>query len=393
MAKAKQVAHLDCHLDARAQAVKILRSRLDEMCELRGAALNFADIEGVHDMRVASRRLRSAFADFAGVFDTDDFKIVEREAKRLARALGAVRDEDVAIAALEKFNREVNKTHHAEIKSGIKTLIAERTVTRETGRQDLRLAIDETHLDNLRSRFDAFAAHYETPPDTAHRKKESSDKPKSAAKKTSAKKASIKNTHDVDSHTETLHQAGRRILQARWNKLQKQIRSSIYRPLDSEPLHEARIEAKRMRYALELFNFCWNDALAPLAKQISEMQSALGEVHDLDDWIIKFGNRLTPKKFGKNLDTTHPNALDDMTDTERAAAWLLDICIERRTKFYREALDIWLAWQNENFAAQLNEQLSLDLPSGDKSKPRAAQTEIEKHSSERPAAKIADTAN
>ena len=34
------------------------------MCSLRNQALNWSDPEGVHDMRVSSRRLRGALHDF-----------------------------------------------------------------------------------------------------------------------------------------------------------------------------------------------------------------------------------------------------------------------------------------------------------------------------------------
>jgi CHAD domain-containing protein len=41
-----------------------LRVRFDEVVNLRGAALDFRSIEGVHNMRVATRRLRSALRDY-----------------------------------------------------------------------------------------------------------------------------------------------------------------------------------------------------------------------------------------------------------------------------------------------------------------------------------------
>ncbi len=60
MAKAKEIAGLDCAADALNWAAEVLRVRFDEVVGLRGAALDFSDIEGVHAMRVATKRLRSA---------------------------------------------------------------------------------------------------------------------------------------------------------------------------------------------------------------------------------------------------------------------------------------------------------------------------------------------
>ncbi|HEU4595360.1 MAG TPA: CHAD domain-containing protein, partial [Pyrinomonadaceae bacterium] len=64
MAKAKKIEGLDCGADAGSGVRQVLLTRLGEMCEFREAALDWSDPEGVHDMRVASRRLRSALRDF-----------------------------------------------------------------------------------------------------------------------------------------------------------------------------------------------------------------------------------------------------------------------------------------------------------------------------------------
>jgi CHAD domain-containing protein len=104
MAKAKKIEGLDCGATAAAGIRLVLLARFDEMAEYRSAALDFADVEGVHDMRVASRRLRSALRDFGPhVRRPPRLARVRGELKELAGALGTVRDEDVAIAALAKL--------------------------------------------------------------------------------------------------------------------------------------------------------------------------------------------------------------------------------------------------------------------------------------------------
>ena len=65
MAKAREITGLDCEANAIECAAKILRARFEEVLEFRSAALDSEGIEGVHDMRVATRRLRSALRDFA----------------------------------------------------------------------------------------------------------------------------------------------------------------------------------------------------------------------------------------------------------------------------------------------------------------------------------------
>jgi CHAD domain-containing protein len=73
------------------------------MCEQREKALDWGDPEGVHDMRVSSRRLRGALRDFMPYLRKRKLGSVLEHVKELADALGAVRDQDVAIAGLQKL--------------------------------------------------------------------------------------------------------------------------------------------------------------------------------------------------------------------------------------------------------------------------------------------------
>src|SRR5262252_3216110 len=102
MAKAKEIVGLDSDGPAREAIRLVLRSRMDEMCELREAALNWNDPEGIHDIRVASRRLRGALRDFMPYLGKRGLTRCADEIKTIARALGSVRDLDVAIIELEK---------------------------------------------------------------------------------------------------------------------------------------------------------------------------------------------------------------------------------------------------------------------------------------------------
>jgi CHAD domain-containing protein len=62
--------------------------------------LDLGDIEGVHRMRVATRRLRAALEVFGPSLPGKGRRRVTAEVTALAAALGARRDRDVQIAAL-----------------------------------------------------------------------------------------------------------------------------------------------------------------------------------------------------------------------------------------------------------------------------------------------------
>jgi CHAD domain-containing protein len=59
------------------------------------------DVEAIHDMRVAIRRLRVALSNFDSTLAREDRRRLQSLLKHLAEPLGEVRDFDVMIAALE----------------------------------------------------------------------------------------------------------------------------------------------------------------------------------------------------------------------------------------------------------------------------------------------------
>ena len=63
------------------------------------------DIEDIHEMRVAVRRIRSAFRSFRPCISQDHRKFILKDLKCLARVLGKVRDLDIAIAFFKDYDK------------------------------------------------------------------------------------------------------------------------------------------------------------------------------------------------------------------------------------------------------------------------------------------------
>ena len=66
------------------------------------------DLEYVHRMRVASRRLRQRLTLFTTILPERRADPWGKEVKRLTRALGQARDRDVQIALLEQLESELS---------------------------------------------------------------------------------------------------------------------------------------------------------------------------------------------------------------------------------------------------------------------------------------------
>jgi len=267
--------------------------------ELRGAALDSEGIEGVHDMRVATRRLRSALRDFAHLVKKKSLKKISKDIKQIADTLGTARDQDVAIVALEKLRK---KSKDKLVKEGIAKLIEERRAIREQAQLDLMKTLAVSNMEILQKSFEKTI-------DEATRQK------------TSARVI-------------TFNEAGRTVVGSSLDEF-CDLSENIYEPFVDEPLHELRIAAKRLRYAVELYTACWGERIEPFGDGIAEMQGFLGEIHDADVWLESLSERL--RKANGNA----------------ANIWLLSEFVEKRTKNYRAALKLWNEWQKNDFINKL----------------------------------------
>jgi CHAD domain-containing protein len=103
MAKARDIPDLKAGAPFADAAAKVVSVRARELADHSENVLDTTDIERVHDMRVATRRLRAVLEIFAPCFPKGLHRDVLREVKALADALGERRDPDVHIAALDRF--------------------------------------------------------------------------------------------------------------------------------------------------------------------------------------------------------------------------------------------------------------------------------------------------
>lgn len=319
MAKAKEIAGLDCGAGTSTGVALVVRTRLEEMCAFREAALDFADPEGVHDMRVASRRLRSVVKDFSPYFRSRPFRHAKTDLKAIADALGAVRDEDVALLALEALKTEAPAEHS----TGIEQFADVRRLKRDRARRELEEALRVDALAELEREFNDALEHGLK---TARPRKNREEHQRSTAEL-------------------TFQQIGRDIIRAGLRELMVLSRS-LYRPRKTRPLHEMRLAAKRLRYAIELFAPCWEEPLAPFAKEIARLQSSLGELHDCDEWISELGANLLGRE-------TKSAVAEERLAQRAAAVWLLDYFVQKRADHFCAALARWHEWEQASFHARL----------------------------------------
>jgi CHAD domain-containing protein len=155
MAKAKDIPGLHARLPYAEAAARTVRARAEELFAISSAdVLDTADIERVHDMRVASRRLRAVLEIYAPCFEPDRFRAVLADVKALADALGARRDPDVQLAALDAMKAAMAPEDHP----GIDLVAQEVRAEQEQGNEVLAVALEAADASDLRGRLLELAA-------------------------------------------------------------------------------------------------------------------------------------------------------------------------------------------------------------------------------------------
>ena len=224
------------------------------------------DIEHVHRMRVASRRLRAALPLFANCFPEKEYRFWLREIKKITRALGAARDTDVQIAFLKKYlkSQAGPAPHDTPVKSTENTLhagdplgalLARLQKQRGTFQKQVIAVLDELEHSQVLPSLRAACA---PPPETGKRRKR-------------------------ERYAGILPVAAGRI----GRRLQAVHR---YEPFVHNPdavfeHHALRIAAKKLRYTLEAYAPLYRRDLARPIARIKRLQDLLGDIHDCDVWI------------------------------------------------------------------------------------------------------------
>ena len=199
----------------------------------------------VHEARVATRRLRAALPLVAG---GQRGRKLERDARRLTRALGAVRELDVALEMLEALTADTDAPRGAMTR-------LRQVVREERQRMHLEMCnrVGQVNVDKLRRR--------------------------AAAAATKGKRATRR--RDPQRVADAQLRAARRAV-----RLREAVESAsgIYLP---DRLHEVRIAVKKLRYAMEVSRELSGSNATARIRTLKEAQDLLGRMHDHEVLIAR----------------------------------------------------------------------------------------------------------
>jgi CHAD domain-containing protein len=140
---------LDCEAPFAVAAALVVETRAAEIFEHSEGVLDLDDVERVHDMRVATRRLRAALEVFAVCFPPKRHRKALKRVKRLADALGERRDLDVEIELLEGIATEVESEDREALAALVDTLRS----NQQCANRDLAPFVADKRLGKLRRRL------------------------------------------------------------------------------------------------------------------------------------------------------------------------------------------------------------------------------------------------
>jgi CHAD domain-containing protein len=154
MAKARDIPELAQASRFREAAWMAVDVRAEEVFDHAAGVLDVTDIERVHAMRVATRRLRAVMEIFAPAFPKQQHRAALKEVKALADALGERRDRDVAIDSMTRIGAALT----TDDRRGIDHLIDELREEQQHANAMLATALQTIEENDLRGRLRALAA-------------------------------------------------------------------------------------------------------------------------------------------------------------------------------------------------------------------------------------------
>lgn len=242
---------------------KILLADFVKMLEHEAGSRTGDDIEDVHQMRVATRRMRSAFILLEPYFKTKPTRPFVSGLRDVARALGAVRDLDVLLEDMGHQRQALDVNDAVNLQGAIDAL----KKRRRKARKKLVALLDSA---SYRQFVKAYAA-FLTKPGRGAKSPESATDP-----------------HQV-----------RHVLPREIHAHLADVRA-YDTVLDGAPpatIHALRIEFKRLRYVIDYFEDVLGASGTAYEKEIKRMQDLLGRYNDIDVAHQVLGGLLENGKF------------------------------------------------------------------------------------------------
>ncbi len=288
--------------------------------EIEGVRLA-EDIESIHHMRVASRRLRNALELFANCFPKNKITVWQNNLKKVTRSLSLARDTDVQLELLDQILVQLPEKRY---RPGIRRIQIRLKQRRQKLQRKILQALDELEksqtIAQMRKRLEIFVGQ---PPEKS-------------------------------GYSYELYRLAQ---QAITEKLENMLAYEpyIYDPNRVEELHAMRISAKKLRYTLETFSLLYSSKLNKPIQATRQMQEILGIIHDCDVWIAEMPKFIEQERKRTLL---YYGYLQPFNPLMPGLQYFLTNRQETRQQEYQRFLSEWEKWKKTSLWEKLRQTVT-----------------------------------
>jgi CHAD domain-containing protein len=274
--------------------------------------------EDVHDMRVASRRVREALEVFSQYLPSKKYRYWQKSIQNLTRTFGNARDLDVQVTFITSYYQNLS---NPLLRPGARRLVLRLNQKRKKMQQELKSTLKELEktgiLQDITTTLEPF----------------------------------IDQTATEIVKSDSLFQMAFNFINKR---LEEFLFYEIYIPYPEhiKELHLMRIAAKRLRYTMEIFTIFYSDKMDRAMEVIRSAQTCLGEIRDCDVWLIYLTKFMQKEK--KNIIDFYGNT----RPYGRLQPGLEGIQINRekeRENLFKTFLRNWNSWNQEEIWIRLRQ--------------------------------------
>jgi CHAD domain-containing protein len=231
----------------------LLYEQGEELFRRRDKVIKTLEPEDIHDLRVASRRLREGLALFAPCYPADTIKRIDKKVRSITRFLGDMRNTDEAILFFTALADELNDACRSDLEPLLASLLKKRK--REMRR--LKNGMQKIAAGGLRDLYlrGINALSLFTPPGNG-----------------------------VDLFA-PLSAFAKNSLDSRFSVIRELLPQACAIG-EIEAQHRLRIAVKHFRYRMEILSFLLGPRFPQFHDAVKSYQEVLGKMHDLDVFAV-----------------------------------------------------------------------------------------------------------
>jgi len=280
------------------------------------------DIEFIHRMRVASRRMRSCLPLFEECFPPKKYRQWRKEIRNITRALREARDADVHIAFLKTY---IENLIEESLRPGAQRFLLRLRQRREQMQQRVIKAIDRLLESGVVEDIEKLCRKM----------------------RRGRRKADV---NSLETYQKALVHITSRLDEIFAHE------SSVYIPENIKEHHAMRIAIKRLRYTMEVFSSLYEGELEDQIAVCKKLQDMLGDLHDCDVWMDDLPQFMEDER-AYSLDYFGHD--DTFRILEPGLMHLQQYLRERRCAIYEEFVAHWKDIQEQNIWNNLKQFIQL----------------------------------